>query len=104
MLVDQYWSWFIVWVFSFAVHAHAGDLQVYCHMNVGSEQVVLPRFSECANSVSRWMSSNQLKLNPELSWLHNCHRQLSFVGDDIVIFGYRIAQVPAVRNLRGNAE
>ena len=49
------------------------DLQVYCHMNVGSEQAMLQRFSECADSVSRWMSSNRLKLNPsktELIWFY----------------------------------
>ena len=43
-------------------HAYDDDLQVYCHMNVGSEQIMLQRFSECADSVSRWMSSNRLSL------------------------------------------
>ena len=46
--------------FGLLAHAYADDLQLYCHMNVGSEQVMLQRFSECADSVSRWMSSNRL--------------------------------------------
>ena len=50
--------------FGLLAHADADDLQVYCHMNVGSEQVKLQRFRDCADSVSRWMSSNRLKLNP----------------------------------------
>ena len=55
--------------FGLLAHAYADDLQVYCHMNVGSEQIMLHRFSECVDSVSRcsisrWMSSNRLKLNP----------------------------------------
>ena len=61
-------------------------------MNVGSEQVMLQRFSECADYVSRWMSSNRLKLNlskTELIWfyIYSGRRQLSFVEDDIVFFG-----------------
>ena len=50
--------------FGLLAHAYADDLQVYCHMNVGSEQIMLQRFRDCADSVSRWMSSNRLKLNP----------------------------------------
>ena len=40
--------------FGLLAHAYADDLQVYCHVNVGSELVMLQRFSECADSVSRW--------------------------------------------------
>ena len=53
----------LVRCFGLLVHAYADDLQVYCHMNVGSEQIMLQRFRDCADSVSRWMSSNRLKLN-----------------------------------------
>ena len=53
--------------FGLLAHAYADDLQVYCHMNVGSEQIMLQRFRDCADSVSRWMSSNRLKLNPRSS-------------------------------------
>ena len=80
----------------FFLSAYADDLQVYCHMNVGSEQVMLQRFSECADSVSRWMSSNRLKLNPsktELIWFYSGRRQLSFIENDIMLFGNRIAPV-----------
>ena len=49
--------------FGLLAHAYDDDLQVYCHMNVGSEQIMLQRFRYCADSVSRWMSSNRLKLN-----------------------------------------
>ena len=60
--------------FGLLAHAYADDLQVYCHMNVGSEQIMLQRFRDCADSVSRWMSSNRLKLNPsktELIWFYS---------------------------------
>ena len=88
--------------FGLLVHAYADDLQVYCDMNVGSEQVMLQRFSECSDSVSRWMSSNQLKLNPsktELIWFYSGSRQLGFVKEDIVLFDKRITPVHTVRDL-----
>ena len=37
--------------FGLLAHAYADDLQVYCHMNVGSEQIMLQRFRDCADSV-----------------------------------------------------
>ena len=43
--------------FGLLAHAYADGLQVYCHMNVGSEQIMLQRFRDCADSVSRWMTS-----------------------------------------------
>ena len=79
--------------FGLLAHAYADDLQVYCHMNVGSEQIMLQRFRDCADSVSRWMSSNRLKLNPsktELIWFYSGRRQLSFVENEIELFGSRI--------------
>ena len=50
--------------FSWLAHAYADDLQVYCHMNVGPKPVMLQRLRDSADSVSRWMSWNRLKLNP----------------------------------------
>ena len=53
--------------------------------NVGSKQIMLQRFRDCADSVSRRMSSNRLKLNPsktELIWFYSGRRQLSFVDND----------------------
>ena len=88
--------------FGLLAHAYADDLQVYCHMNVGSEQIMLQRFRDCADSVSRWMSSNRLKLNPsktELIWFYSGRRQLSFVENEIELFGSRIAPVHTVRDL-----
>ena len=88
--------------FGLLAHAYADDLQVYCHMNVGSKQVMLQQFSERADSVSRWMSSNRLNLNPsktELIWFYSGRRQLSFVEDGIVLFGNRNAPVHTVRDL-----
>ena len=88
--------------FGLLVHAYADDLQVYCDMNVGSEQIMLQRFRECADSVSRWMSSNRLKLNPsktELIWFYSGRRQLSFVENDIELFGNHIAPVHTVKDL-----
>ena len=87
--------------FNLLVHAYANDLQVYCHMNIDPEQVMLQRLRNSADSVSRLMSSNRLKLNPsktELIWCYNGRRQLSFVIDDIVIFGSHITPVHTVRD------
>ena len=50
--------------FGLLAHDYADDLQVYCHMNVGSEHIMLQRFRDYAHSVSQWMSSNRLKLSP----------------------------------------
>ena len=88
--------------FGLLAHAYADDLQVYCHMHVGSELIMLQRFRDCADSVSRWMSSNRLKLNPsktELIWFYSGRRQLSFVENEIELFGNRIAPVHTVRDL-----
>ena len=63
---------------------------------------MLQRFRDCADSVSRWMSSNRLKLNPsktELIWFYSGRRQLSFIENDIELFGNRIAPVHTVRDL-----
>ena len=88
--------------FGLLAHAYADDLQVYCHMNVDPEQFMLQRLRDSADSVSRWMSSNRLKLNPsktELIWFYSGRRQLiSFVEDDIVLFGNRITPVHTVRD------
>ena len=89
--------------FGLLAHAYADDLQVYnCHMNVGPEQVMLQRLRDSADSVSRWMSSNRLKLNPsktELIWFYSGrNRQLSSVEDGIVLFGNRITPVHTVRD------
>ena len=46
------------------------DLHVYCHLSSGEEHVSLQLFRGCSDSVSRWMSSNQLKLNPSKSELN----------------------------------
>ena len=51
-------------VFGLSAHVFADDLQVYCHFLGGKEQVALQFFRDCSESVSRWMSSNRLKLNP----------------------------------------
>ena len=48
------------------------------------------------------MSSNRLKLNPsktELIWFYSVCRQLSFVENDIELFGNRIAPVHTVRDI-----
>ena len=82
----------LVHSFDLLAHAYIDDLQVYCHMNVGSELVILQRFSDCADSDSQRMSSNQLMLNPsktELIWFHSKCKPLSFVRDNIVLFGNR---------------
>ena len=60
--------------FGLSAHVFADDLQVYCHFLDGKEQVALQPFRDCSESVSHWMSSNRLKLNPlktELIWLHS---------------------------------
>ena len=76
--------------FGVSAHVFADDLQVYCHFLDGKEQVALQLFRDCSKSVSRWMSSNRLKLNPlktELIWLHSSRRNPTFLRKDIVLFG-----------------
>ena len=73
-------------------------------MNVGSEQIMLQRFRDCADSGSRWMSSNRIKLNPsktELICFHSgrISNLAFFVENDIELFGNRIAPVHTVRDL-----
>ena len=67
--------------FGLSAHVFADDLQVYCHFLYGKEQVALQLFRDCSESVSRWMSSNRLKLNPlktELIWLHSSKKESFF--------------------------
>ena len=88
--------------FGLSAHVFADDLQVYCHFLDGKEQVALQLFRDCSESVSRWMSSNRLKLNPlktELIWLHSSRRNPTFLRKDIVLFGSPITPVNVVRNL-----
>ena len=88
--------------FGLSAHVFADDLQVYCHFLDGREQVALQLFRDCSKSVSRWMSSNCLKLNPlktELIWLHSSRRNPTFLRKDIVLFGSPITPVNVVRNL-----
>ena len=75
--------------FGLSAHVFADDLQVYCHFLDGEEQVALQLFRDCSEYVSRWMSSNRLKLNPlktELIWLHISRRNPTFLRKDIVLF------------------
>ena len=88
--------------FGLSAHVFADDLQVYCHFLDGKEQIALQLFRDCSESVSRWMSSNRLKLNPlktELFWLPSSRRNPTFLRKDIVLFGSPITLVNVVRNL-----
>ena len=52
--------------------------------------------------VSRWISSNRLKLNPlksELIWLHSSRRNPGFIQNDIELFSNFITTVRVVCNL-----
>ena len=92
----------LVRTFGLFAHAYADDLQVYCHLSPGEEHVALQRFRSCSDSVSRWMSSIRLKLNPsktELIWLHSSRRNPGFIQNDIELFGNFITPVRVVRNL-----
>ena len=63
---------------------------------------LVQRFRSCSDSVSRWMSSNRLKLNPsktKLIWLHSSRRNPGFIQNDIELFGNFITPVRVVRNL-----
>ena len=94
--------WCRVLVFQASTHIFADDLRVYCHFLDGKEQVALQLFRDCSESVSRWMSSNRLKLNPlktELTWLHSSRRNPTFPRKDIVLFDNPITPVNVVRNL-----
>ena len=50
--------------FGLSAHVFVDGLQVYGHFLDGKEQVAQQLFRDCSESVSRWMSSNRLKLNP----------------------------------------
>ena len=53
-------------------------------------------FRSCSDSVSRWMSSNRLKLNPsktELIWLHSSRRNPGFIQNDIELFVISLLQL-----------
>ena len=66
------------------------------------EHVALQRFKSCSDYVSRWLSSNRLKLNPSetrLIWLHGSRRNPGFIQNDIELFGNFITPVRVVRNL-----
>ena len=92
----------LVRTFGLFAHAYADDLQVYYHLSPGEEHVALQRVRSCSDSVSRWMSSNRLKLNPsktELIWLHSSRRNPGFIQNDIKLFGNFITPVGVVRNL-----
>ena len=89
----------LVRTFGLFAYAYADDLQVYCHLSPGEEHVALQRFRSCSDSVSRWMSSNQLKLNPlktELIWLHSSRRNPGFIQNDIELFDNFITPVTRV--------
>ena len=86
----------LVRTFGLFAHAYADDFQVYCHLSPGEEHVALQRFRSCPDSVSRWMSSNRLKLNPsktELIWLHSSKINPGFIQNDIEVFGNFITPV-----------
>ena len=85
-----------VHLWSVSAHAYADDLQVYCHLSSREEHVALLRFGSCSDSVSRWMSSNRLKVNPlktELIWLHSSRRNPVFIQNDIELFSNFITPV-----------
>ena len=84
-------------------HAYADDLQVYCHLSPGEEHVALHHFRSCSDSVSRWMSSNRLKLNPSkteliFGYIVAGETLVSF-RNDIELFDNFITPVRVVRNL-----
>ena len=82
--------------FGLFAHAYADDLQVYCHLFPGKEHVPLQRFRSCSDSVSRWIVSNRLKLNPsktEFIWSHSSRRNPCFIQNDIELFGNFITPV-----------
>ena len=93
----------LVRLFGLFAHAYADDLQVHCHLSPGEEHVEHCNvLGSCSDSVSRWMSSNWLKLNPsktELIWLHSSRRNPGFIQNDIELFGNFITPVRVVRNL-----
>ena len=65
--------------------------------SLGEEHVA---YRSCSDSVSRWMSSNRLKLNPsKLIWLHSSRRNPGFIQNDIELFGNFTTPVRVVRNL-----
>jgi hypothetical protein len=62
----------IVQSFRVNVHCYADDVQLYIHCTVDEAPAAVHRLLSCIEAVSRWLSSNRLKLNPDktqLIWL-----------------------------------
>ena len=76
-------------VFEFTIHALSEWIETH--------EIATCEWSNVFFSVSRWMSSNWLKLNTSNRFVfHSGIKQISFVDDDIVSFGYRIVRVHTV--------
>jgi len=59
------------------IHAFADDTQLYRHCALDDMTATVTRLEQCLADVSCWMSSNQLKLDPdktELLWAVSCSR------------------------------
>ena len=65
--------------FGLLAHASADDLQVYCQMNVGSEQVMLQRFSESARDLGVMLDSKTTMPQYILRVCQNCYFQLRLI-------------------------
>ena len=100
-----FWKFWIFWIWFLNLNLNSGS------ESFGSERLMLQSFSDCADSVSQWMSSNRnvfqvemskclpIKLNlskTELIRFYSSRKHLNFIRDDSVLFGNRITPVVSV--------
>ena len=81
---------------------YANDTQLYVHLTHKNVASALDNLSRCLEDVKRWLSTNKLKLNPELEFIvfgsKSQHEKLNH-SFPVNILGNLISPVDAVRNL-----
>ena len=83
-------------------HAYADDTQLYLHAKPEEIRSITPQLVKCIDALENWLSSNQLKLNPdktEIIWFASSRRaaQMPNAADTLALTGVNSTHV--VRNL-----
>lgn len=84
------------------VHAYADDMQTYVSCQADDQQSAIDRLLACIADVSKWMSSNRLKLNAdktEFIWLGTNQQLAKITRQPLTVGGQVIAPVQLARNL-----
>ena len=85
-----------------SVHAYTDDTQLYASCPAALGQTSAARLLRCIDDISRWMSSNRLKLNPDKTqfiWLGSS-QQLEKAGNvRLTVGGVDVSPLDCVRDL-----